>query len=482
MRPLPGFVGGSNAATATIVNAERTVNLYVESREKGTPKAQSWLYATPCLSLVETMTGGVHRGAFVQNGRAFVITGQDFREVYADGTSTSRGTVAVGNDRGSICSNGDGGNQLFIVVGHYGYVYNLTTDTLTLIADADFPQGTAAMGAFLDGYGIVLLDDSATFQISALEDFTDWDALDIAQKSQTSDRVRALICDLDHKVIWLFGEQTVERWWDSGDAAFPFEPVPNSITSMGIASSTGVAAPRGAIVWISDSEKGGRCAYAGVGSSTSPISTKQVAAAWAEYDTVSDCEVFDYDWRGHLFCVFSFPSAGATWVYDLAEQEWHEWMQWDTLTGSYTQHLARTHMYAFEKHLIGSRVDGAFYELRADVFADGEAPVRRLRRSPHLHANGDWVYCSLLQFDCQTGVGLTTGQGSNPQAMLRISRDGGMTYGNERWMSLGAIGAYTTRVRYRNNGRWRDGVIELTVTDPVLVAITNAWAEVEPVG
>lgn len=468
-------MGGSNTAQSFSVNAEKTVNLYPESRDKGTPKAQTWLYATPGLSAWQTIGGGPYRGSFNQDGRAFVISGTDFREVNADGTSTSRGTVAGGTDIGTIASNGDGGNQLLITVGFFGYVFNLTTNTLTQIADADFPQGSAAMCGFLDGYGIVILKNSATFQISALEDFTNWDALDIAQKSQTSDRLVNMTVDFDHKVVWLFGTQTVEIWWDSGAAAFPFEPVPNSIMNFGCGAGTAVVNSSGGMLWIVENSDGGRMLYAGPGGTPKRVSTHAVEAAWASYSNVSAMVAYLYFWRGHEFCVFTHPSG--TWVYDALENEWHEWLEWDQALGEFTPHLGVTHMYAFERHLVGSRLDGTLYELSATTFTDNSQTVRRLRRAPHVFAGGHWVTCNKLRYDFEMGVGLTGGQGSNPQVMQRISRDGGRTYGNERWTSLGAMGQGTARVEYRRNGRWRDGSIELTITDPVVVAICGAWGE-----
>lgn len=467
MAPIPGFIGSSYRAQSPTVDAERTVNWYLEKRDAGTPAEQAWLYATPGLSPFLSAGSGPHRAGFAQDGRAWVISGTDWREIFADGTSISRGTVAAGTDQGTIVSNGVGGSQLLGVVGGYGYVYNLTLNTVTQIADVDFPNGTAIMCAFLDGYGIVLT--STDFQISALEDFTDWDALDIAQKSQTSDQLVSIAVDIDHKVIWLLGSQTTEIWWDSGAAAFPFEPVPNSIISQGCGASAGVLSPKAAMIWIGQNADGGRMAFAGVGAGTNRISTHGVEAAWADYPTVADGIAWNYDWRGHMFCVFTFPSG--TWVYDVLEQEWHEWLEWDQASGSYVQHLARTHLYAFDKHLVGSRLDGTLYELRADVFADGGQLVRRLRRSPHVDAKGRRLTCTRLEFQCQTGVGLSSGQGSDPQIMLRLSRDGGRTWGAERWASLGAMGAYLTRVCFWRNGQWRDGVIELTVTDPVVTVL-----------
>jgi len=67
--------------------------------------------------------------------------------------------------------------------------------------------------------------------------------------------------------------------------------------------------------------------------------------------------------------------------------------------------------------------------------------------------------------------------GYNPQAMLRWSDDGGHTWSNEHWSSMGKIGQYGFRTFWRRLGmtvKLRDRVYEVSGTDPVKIAITNA--------
>lgn len=69
-------------------------------------------------------------------------------------------------------------------------------------------------------------------------------------------------------------------------------------------------------------------------------------------------------------------------------------------------------------------------------------------------------------------VGAT--QGSDPQAMLRWSDDGGFTWSNEHWASLGKQGAYRNRAVWRQLGESRDRVYEVSVTDPVYRTLVSA--------
>jgi hypothetical protein len=88
-----------------------------------------------------------------------------------------------------------------------------------------------------------------------------------------------------------------------------------------------------------------------------------------------------------------------------------------------------------------------------------------------------------LQLDLETGVGLNLGQGSDPQVMLRWSDDGGHTWSNEHWVSIGKIGEFYRRAIWRRLGmtmKIRDRVYEVSGTDPVKIAIIGAELTVSP--
>jgi hypothetical protein len=81
--------------------------------------------------------------------------------------------------------------------------------------------------------------------------------------------------------------------------------------------------------------------------------------------------------------------------------------------------------------------------------------------------------------DIEAGVGLETGQGSDPQVMLRYSKDGGHTWSaRQLWRTMGAAGAYNTRMRWLNLGNAREWVFEITISDPVTRAVIAAHADI----
>jgi hypothetical protein len=82
-------------------------------------------------------------------------------------------------------------------------------------------------------------------------------------------------------------------------------------------------------------------------------------------------------------------------------------------------------------------------------------------------------FISRLTIDFQTGVGLVSGQGSNPMVSLSISKDNGNTWGNELWTSIGAAGGYLARAFWTRLGSGRDWLFKFRITDAVKVVITG---------
>jgi len=94
-----------------------------------------------------------------------------------------------------------------------------------------------------------------------------------------------------------------------------------------------------------------------------------------------------------------------------------------------------------------------------------------------METENEEVYYTAFELDLDPGQGAVTGQGANPQVMMRMSDDGGKTWGIERWRSAGKIGEYGTRVRWDRLGRARRRVFEVVMTDPIAWRLTGAYVE-----
>lgn len=471
---FPGFVGPSYVSQSRRLAAQRCVNWYVENIEVGNETFQSALYPTPGCESFATFDESPVRGMLEHNGRCFVVVGQTFYELSSDGTKTSRGTVARDNDPATLNAN-DMGDEIFITSGGVGYIFTLSTNVFATVLGSGANQG-----AFLDGFFLSLNTTTSTFRLSDLNDGTTWDATQYAQRTAGADPWQAVV--VTHRDIWLFGKQSSEVWYNAGTSPFPFSAIPGAFLEQGIAAPYSAKRVGNTIIWLGSSDEGSGVVWMANGYTPQRVSTHAVEYAIQGYVragiSITDAVAWTYQEDGHSFYGLNFPSAKATWVFDAATQLWHERGTWDINDVEYKAWRPQYHVYAFNKHLVGDRALGTVYEMSIEKFTDaGGGPIRRLRSTPHVAANEDWMFYNSLQVEVESGLGLSTGQGSDPQVMMRWSDDGGETWGGEHWSSAGKIGNYGKRTIWRRLGRGYDRVYEIAVSDPIPWRVIGAYVD-----
>lgn len=441
--------------------SQRLVNLYAEIAPPGVnAKTEFTLFPTPGLVSFATAGSGPIRGAIEMGGTVYAVSGTTLYSVTSGGAATSLGTV-LGSGPVSMAHNG---TQLCIATDPTGYVYSVSGG-LAQITDADYPG--AATVLYMDGYGIFIPSDAQTFYVTSLLDFTSVDALDFASAEGAPDDLVGGI--VDHRELWLFGAKTVEVWVNTGAADFPFARIDGAFMERGCAARFSIVKEDNTVFWLGDD----RVFYRADGYRPVRISTAAIEGAVSGYSDVSDCEAFAYTDRGHKFIIFRFPTGNATWVYDVSTGLWHE-----RKTGvADGQWAARWHARAFDKHLVGSIADGSIYYLSDTTYADDGETTQRMVDISFPNTENKRFFVGSFVLDVETGVGLTSGQGSDPQVMLKWSDDGGRTWGNEHWRSFGQIGEYRKRVTWYRQGQARQRIYRVTLADPVKFAPCGAYVE-----
>jgi len=480
MQPYPRFIGPSDVAQSSIADNARTVNFYVEITPTGPA-----MYPTPGVSTFATSTGSPGRGGiFVHKDKAYAVIGSSFGEITQVSTTTGLftvlGTVAVDANPATICTNGDGGGQIFVTSGNNGYLWDLSALTWTQVR-----TGATTMGAHLDGYFIALDAATSTIFLSDLLDGTTWDPTQFAQRSIRPDPWVAMAV-LD-RYLWLFGSQTSEVWYNAGTFPFPFAPHPSGLVQYGCAAAFSPKVVNGALMWVSATADGAGQVLQSSGFSPEVVSSFAVDVSIAAMSAIDDAIGDTYTDLGHTFYLLTFPTGAKTWCYDATAalqlptaQRWHERVTWVAERSAEDAWRPLFHGYAFGTHLMLDRANGTIYRMAADLGFDADSrPLRRLRRPPALWKANARLTVPEFELYLEPGLGLASGQGSDPTVSLRISRDGGKTWGSERFRSAGARGEYDTRVTFKKNGAGRRWQPEVVVSDPVPWRLTGAGVRVE---
>lgn len=469
----PGFVGGSYPAQSWNADNEHTVNMFIERNESPGATGDLTLYPFPGLTLLGTSATGRGRAHFAESGREWAVFGTDFGEISEEGTFTSKGTVAIDANPATISSNGDGGGQLLIVSGDNAYSYDIATAVLTAIAAL---AGKATMGKYLDGYGLVLDSATSTLYISALLDFTSWaTGTDFAQRSAASDQWVSM--EVIGIYIALLGEKTSEFWYDAGGASFPFSkhpsggPIPH-----GIVGAFTAAVGEGSLFWLAQSSIGKNYAVQATGFTPQVISDFPRQRIFATYVHANRAVADLKNWNGHTFYKITFPDSDISWAYDLASSKWVQDGPWIAERSVFAASRTRFPVVAFGQHRVLDSSTGSIYKIDAASHTDVDSrPLVCERTAPALVAENELIFYAAMELDIEVGVGLVTGQGSEPRVMLQYSNDGGNTWSAELWRSLGKVGEYLTRVRWEALGSARRRVFRVRISDPVRFGIVGAY-------
>lgn len=463
-----GLVGPSYQERSLPFDAQRTINLIPVTDETRQGKEITALYGTPGLLDFAACGNGPVRGEFKgANDRSFVVSGTGLYEVNSAGTATLRGSLLTSSGAVTIDENGI---QLAVCDGKDIYVLIYSTNVFARVTDPDFPG--AGTITFIDGYFLFNDPQSGKFYITALYDGTAVNPLDFATAESSPDDLTRVIRAVGQ--AWLVGVKTIEIWTNTGDSTFPFERINGAKMEMGCISPYSVVAVDNTIVWVGNDDNGSGIVYRARGFTPEPISTRPIELKLQALTAPETLVAYSYQQDGHLFYVLTGGGLDTTLVYDFTTQEWHE-RAYLNAEGNYEAHLGTCHMYAFGKHLIGSRLTGAVYEMKMDVYSDAGNAIRRKRIFTHLYDEGKPFTANKLRVDFERGVGLVSGQGSAPVANLRISKDFAQTWSNEYPASIGAMGVRLPACEWRRLGTAEQMTFEVTISDPVKVAICGAY-------
>lgn len=440
------------------LSSQRLVNLYGEVAPEDA-KESFVLYGTPGLKLWTSVPKAPIRGSIKMGGLLYVVGGDTVYKITKSGSASAVGTLGQSGGRVDMSANA---TQISIVEDDNS-MYVATSSSVVKVTDGDF--GGASSVTYIDSYTLVSTPDSHQFQISALNDSTSYSALDVGTAEGNPDELVRVFAD--HREIFMFGEETTEVFYNSGNADFPIER--RTFIERGCNAKFSVAKMDNTIYWLGDD----LVVYRMNGYTPESVSTHAIEFAIEEMTTTDDAYAFSYTQEGHKFYCLIFPIAKKVFVYDISTGLWHE-----RETYLKNRWLADSYTFVYDKHIVGDFESGNLYELDLDTYTDNGDTIQRIATGASLFNDGDRFCIDRLRVDFESGTGLTTGQGSDPQAMLELSADGGRTWGNEKWRDIGNIGEYKDRAVWRRLGQYRECIPRLTVSDGVKVAITGAYVDV----
>jgi len=348
------------------------------------------LQTPPGLRLLVDIDPLPARGVYQAEGRLFTVVGQTLYQISSDGAATSRGTIP-GTSRVRFAHNQiTNGNQVLIVTGSSGYVYNTTTQALTRITDAGYPGAFTVV--FIDGY-LIQIEPAGRYAFhSDLADALEYNTLDRFTSEVAPDKLVSMA--VSNNELILFSETTTEFFENTGALQQPFKS--KRITMQrGCAGRFTAIQMDNTVYWLGDDGQ----FYLLDGYSPRRISTRPIEQM---IRNLNWGQAFAFTWEdsGHSVCYWTFPD-GFTIGYDAAQPVGLKWHR----RASYG--LARWRvgdMAVWNKRWIASDFQyGRLWELDWEYILEGSDRFISECTSPVIHDNQNRVLMPRFELIVDTG-------------------------------------------------------------------------------
>ena len=529
---VPFLFGIENEGKSKAVSAQVRQNVYYEFR-RDKDRTLAAIHGTPGLEQFADFGGSPVRGWVKANNLFYAVNRGSFYSVNNAGTiSSALGTLDTTSGRVDLSYNG---TEILIVDGSKGYLYNIALNSFFTIAqistgttDATTANKLVDSGAAFDTDGtkigmvahnttdgtraiITAIDSATTLSVDAdvfpttkayeigEDDFPDgattcdhldryfivelgsrffisgqaiggsWDSLEFSSAEQQPDGIVRVF--VDHQEITLFGDETTEYFGNTQAADFPFSPIQGTADEWGLAAKWSVAKADNSYMYLATNTMGEAMLVRSSGYQPTPIDNDDFHSTInARNFTVSDATAFSYLLGGHPMYQITFPSEGKTFLYDLKTTVLSE-----LKSDGITRHRAELHINFLGKHYVSDYENGKVYLLDSSIYTDNGEPIQRLIRSKHdYNLEHKELILHRFQVLMETGVGLSTGQGSDPKMMYRCSKDLGHTWSVEAQESVGKLGEYEEpRVLFEDLGAGRVFTHEISYSEPTKFTVTG---------
>ena len=426
-------------------------------------------------------SNGACRGGMTVNGLAYFVCGTSLFSISSAGVATNRGAIS-GTNRVSMANNGT--SLVIVVPSGNGYVYDVSTSTLTKISDVDYQ--TSDTVTFYRGYFVFTASDGKQLFVSNLNQPLTFDALDYGSADGDPDRIVTQI--LDHDELSVIGEHTTEMFKSVGGVDFPLQIIPGAYTEKGAASKYGAIKFDNSYLFIG----GGKNEKASVWRQTSSANASKISTDAIDNeiqkftdDEIAEAFMMNYSKKGQTIALITLNSTripSRTFGYNATAAALSQSPVWFEFQSGVDANSwrANTIISAYGKLLVGDATNGKIGYLNDDDYTDYNEPMLRQATTSPFSENSTTIFAGEFEATFQSGVGLTVGQGSTPIVRMRFTDDGGRTFSSSFSRTIGKIGRYGQRSIWRRQGSLPVArSIRLTITDPVLANLIELSATPE---
>lgn len=402
---------------------------------------------------------GNFRGTTVWRDMLYQVAGWALYSIDKAGVQTVIG--AIGGS--AMCSFATSSEHMVIV--SEGKAFRYSGTTLSQITDVDLEKPN--YGTYLNNQWIYQ-GEGSRFAVSDAGQPVQINGLNYATaESEGDDLVRPYVY---RQLLYLFGEKSIESWYNSGVGNPPFDRVEGGIIQKGLAAADSISHNDNFLYFLGDD----RHIYQMADGYERSISTIPLVQAFEGYSEVEIAEAigFCYSMAGQNF--YHILVGGTAWVFNESAGGWFE----ATVGVDEDPHPAKGAIHAYGRHLIFD--EGDVFELGGDLY-DGQPMIRErvtgLVSGELLGA--EYIGRPLFMSRAEIIIKGEPPLGDAPQIMLSWSDDAGYTWSSERIIECGEQGNYTFKAVSHSLGRFYERVFRIRISDESNFAIYSMTGDID---
>lgn len=455
---------GSANGRSPALNAERLINLCVERTEQES-KGPAPIFQAPGLTAMIVAGAGPIRGIWYVGIFTYVVSGTELYRINFDNTVTLLGTGIAG---AYPLTMSDNGVQICIVAGRdggAGYIYDLGTGVFGAITSPNYFPSYGVI--YFDGYFLFNRQFSNQVFYSALFDGTTFNGTDFFSTESSSTYVLAMASNL--QLLFFFKADSIEIWYDAGQASNPFQRYAGGIISVGCAAWMGCVKQDQALFFVGNDG----VIYRLQANTPVRVSTHAIETILAgEAPNLANVLPFSFTCEGHKFVVFMLPQQNRTIVFDIASGKWHERESYDsfgTSVGMWRVTAGRDAQAGVA--VLGDRLSGQLWKASFQAYTEGAYPLYCSIISAPLAKDRKRLTINQFEIDMQTDVG-------GSFATLYTSKDNADSFQSRGSAVIPTNAAQDKNMRWFKLGSAKQWTFKLTFNSPTQRVLLGAFFDV----
>lgn len=280
----------------------------------------------------------------------------------------------------------------------------------------NIPWTSPTCAVFMDGYYIVNDNTAGTrgrFYISSLYDPNRWSTVDFGVAEKEADTITAMA--VNDGLLYLFGNNTLEIRYNSGNTTFPFEQIQSGYLTYGCSNQSLITNIKGSLILLANTKGDSKILVSIKGTDVQEIKSTELNNAISVKNYSSAGHLSSWSWNGSDFIALregtsaSTDSSLATVIYDLSSGFVHEMSPASNTSSEIT----------FREIVSLTKDTWRIYFTNANTYAtlsykytnQAGTAVKRERILPITHSDDNIVYHEKIEVDINNNEGFynTTG-------------------------------------------------------------------------